>query len=161
MFRGWFQCHNGDSAWGVYYWRVAFCSSLSVKLLTPRCEPLYATNTSQRKQETFLYEYHLQWFLLSTKTHNRTLLFVSKLLKHGRQSDNWNQPLNLRMRVCYLDYHEAGLCCYLVIHIENLLHSLQQFYLICDLFTDSSWYKYKFAFIFTDIITTSMEQISS
>jgi hypothetical protein len=33
----------------------------------------------------------------------------------------------MRMRVCYLDCHEAGLCCYLVIHIEILLHLLQLF----------------------------------
>jgi hypothetical protein len=33
----------------------------------------------------------------------------------------------MRMRVCYLDCHEAGLCCYLVIHIENLLRQLQLF----------------------------------
>jgi hypothetical protein len=32
------------------------------------------------------------------------------------------------MRVCYLDWHEAGLCCYLVIHIGNTLHPLQLFY---------------------------------
>jgi hypothetical protein len=25
----------------------------------------------------------------------------------------------MHMRVCYLDCHEAGLCCYLVIHIET------------------------------------------
>jgi hypothetical protein len=34
----------------------------------------------------------------------------------------------MRMRVCYLDYHEAGLCCYLVIHIGNVLRPLQLFY---------------------------------
>jgi hypothetical protein len=33
----------------------------------------------------------------------------------------------MRMRVCYLDCHEAGLCCYLVIHVENLLRLLQLF----------------------------------
>jgi hypothetical protein len=32
------------------------------------------------------------------------------------------------MRVCYLDCYEVGLCCYLVIHIENLLRPLQLFY---------------------------------
>jgi hypothetical protein len=32
------------------------------------------------------------------------------------------------MRVCYLDCHEAGLCCYLVVHIENLLRQLKLFY---------------------------------
>jgi hypothetical protein len=31
------------------------------------------------------------------------------------------------MRLRYLGCHEAGLCCYLVIHIENLLRPLQLF----------------------------------
>jgi hypothetical protein len=36
----------------------------------------------------------------------------------------------MRMRVCFLDCHEAGLCCCLVIHIGgNLLRPLQPFYL--------------------------------
>jgi hypothetical protein len=35
----------------------------------------------------------------------------------------------LSMRLWYRDYHETGLCCYLVVHIENLLHPLQLFYL--------------------------------
>jgi hypothetical protein len=35
---------------------------------------------------------------------------------------------NTRMRVCCLDCQEGGLCCYLVIHIVNLLHPLQLFY---------------------------------
>jgi hypothetical protein len=34
----------------------------------------------------------------------------------------------MRMRVCYLYCHEAGLCCYLVIHIGNLSLPLQLFY---------------------------------
>jgi hypothetical protein len=88
-------------------------------------EPLYVTNTSQRKQKTFLYEYPLHSVLLPTKTHNRTLLFIIRLLKHGRHFDYWNQPLNMRMSVCYLDSHEAGPCCYLVINIENLLRPSQ------------------------------------
>jgi hypothetical protein len=36
----------------------------------------------------------------------------------------------MRMPVSYLDCHEAGLCCYLVIHIESLLRLLQQFYFL-------------------------------
>jgi hypothetical protein len=56
------------------------------------------------------------------------LLFCSTLLKHGRHFDYWNQRLNTCKCVCYLDFHEAGLCCYLVIHVENLLHLLQLFY---------------------------------
>jgi hypothetical protein len=80
-----------------------------------------------RKQETLLYEYPLHWVLLPTKSHNTTLLFGSRFQKHGRHSDYWNQPVNMRMRVCYLDCHEAGLCCYLVIDIENILRPLQVF----------------------------------
>jgi hypothetical protein len=34
----------------------------------------------------------------------------------------------MRMHFCYLDCHEAGLCCYLVIHLENLFRLLQLFY---------------------------------
>jgi hypothetical protein len=34
--------------------------------------------------------------------HNRTLLFGNTFLKHGHHFDYWNQPLNMRMRVCYL-----------------------------------------------------------
>jgi uncharacterized membrane protein len=71
------------------------------------------------------------------KTHNRTLIFGSTLLKHGRHFDYWNQPLNIRMRVCCLDSHEGGLCCYLVTLIENLLRPLQLFYFHLWLFTDS------------------------
>jgi hypothetical protein len=58
--------------------------------------------------------------------HDRMMLFGSILLKHGHHFDYGNQPHN--MRVCYLDYLEAGLCCYLVIHTENLLRPLQLFY---------------------------------
>jgi hypothetical protein len=39
-----------------------------------------------------------------------------------------NQLLNMCMHVCYIDCHGVGLCCYLVIHIENLLRPLQLFY---------------------------------
>jgi hypothetical protein len=49
------------------------------------------------------------------KTRKRTLIFGSTFLKRGPHFDYWNQLLNMRMRVCYLDSHEAGLCCYLVI----------------------------------------------
>jgi hypothetical protein len=64
------------------------------------------------------------------KTHNRVLLFGNILLKHGPHfySYYWNQPLNMCMRVCYLDCHWAELCCYLVINTENLLHPLQLSY---------------------------------
>jgi hypothetical protein len=50
------------------------------------------------------------------------------LLTHGRHFDYWSQPLNMSICVCYLDCREAGLCCYLVMHIQNLLLQLQLFY---------------------------------
>jgi hypothetical protein len=62
------------------------------------------------------------------KTHNRTLFFGITRLKYGHQFDYWSQSLNICMRVCYLDCHEAGLCFYLVIHTENVLHQLRLFY---------------------------------
>jgi hypothetical protein len=96
--------------------------------LPPSCEPLYATNTSHRKQVTHLYEYALHWVLSRTKAYNSTLLFGSILHKHGRHFDYWNQSLNMLMDVCYLGCHEVGLYCYLVIHIKTLLDLLQLFY---------------------------------
>jgi hypothetical protein len=87
------------------------------------------TNTSHHKEGPFLYEYPLHWVFLPTETHNRTLLFGTTLLKHSRHFDYWNQPLNTRIRVFYLHCQEAGLYCYLVIHIRNLLRPLQLFYL--------------------------------
>jgi hypothetical protein len=61
-------------------------------------------------------------------THKRALLFGITHLKHGRHFDNWNQPLNMRICVCYLYCHVVGLCFHLVIHEENLLRLLQPFY---------------------------------
>jgi hypothetical protein len=62
------------------------------------------------------------------KTHNRILLLSSTFLKHDPHFDYWNQPLNMRMCVSHGDCHEAGLCCYLVIHIGNVLSPLQLYY---------------------------------
>jgi hypothetical protein len=80
-------------------------SSVLVRISRPNCEPLYATNTSHREQETFLCAYPLQWVLLpplKKKTHTRTSLFGIMFLKHGHHFDCWNQPLNIRMHICYL-----------------------------------------------------------
>jgi hypothetical protein len=111
-----------------------FHTSVSTSLSSvswPSCEPLYVTDTSHRKQKILLYEYQLHSILLPTnKTHKRTLLFCSTPVKHDRYSDYWNQPLSMRMCVRYLDCHEAGPCCYLMIHIETLLCPLQLFYFL-------------------------------
>jgi hypothetical protein len=67
-------------------------------------------------------------YFRSQTMHNRTILFGNTLLMYCRHFDCWNQPLNMRMRVCYLDCHEAGLRYYLVIYIENFIRPLQLFY---------------------------------
>jgi hypothetical protein len=94
----------------------------------PSYEILYSTNTSHRKQETFLDEYPSHWVLLPTEMHNSTLIFGSTCRKRGHHFDYWNEPLNMRILGCYLDCNEAGMCCYLLFHIENLSSPLQLFY---------------------------------
>jgi hypothetical protein len=64
----------------------------------------------------------------SQKWNSIRLLFGITFLKHGRHIDYWNQPLNMLMRVYYLDSHETRLCCYLVIQLGNRLRQLQLFY---------------------------------
>jgi hypothetical protein len=56
------------------FWLVSATSAPPFQLLRhqrnasrPRCEPLYATNISHRKQETFLYEYPLNCVILTAK----------------------------------------------------------------------------------------------
>jgi hypothetical protein len=61
----------------------------------------------------------IESFCPQKKKQNRTLFLCSTSLKHGRHFDYWHLPVNMRMLVCYLDCHEAGLCCYLLILIEN------------------------------------------
>jgi hypothetical protein len=58
----------------------------------------------------------------------RTEFGSSVVHPQARSRISWIQSLNMRMRVCYLDCHEAGLCCYPVVHIENPLRQLQLFY---------------------------------
>jgi hypothetical protein len=95
---------------------------------------LYATNTSHHKQETFYYEYPLHGALLPTTEWCSLVVQSSSTVAILTY---WNQPLNMHVRVYYLDCHEAGSCCYLVSHIESLLRPLQVFTSISDLFTDS------------------------
>jgi hypothetical protein len=76
----------------------------------------------------------LHWVILLKKTHNRTLLFgsihSSRVAIMTTETSLWTCAC-----VCYLHYHEAGLCCYLVIQIENLFHPLQLFYFhLCPIY---------------------------
>jgi hypothetical protein len=83
-------------------------SNVLERISGPSCGPLYPTNTSNRKQEIFMNNLRSESFC----PQNRTLVFDSTLLKHGRHFDYWNQPTNMRMSVWYLDCHKGGLCCY-------------------------------------------------
>jgi hypothetical protein len=99
-------------------------SNVLERIFRTSCEQLFAPN---RKQEYLFTNILCIQSLCSQKAHNRTLLFGS-ILKHGRHFCYWNQPMNTRMRVCYLDSYEVGLCCYLVIHIEILLRLSEPLY---------------------------------
>jgi hypothetical protein len=101
------------------------CHERNVCHQVVNCLTLQSLSTVNRKYFLWIF------FALSLFAHKRkrtTTLFFRSILKHGLHFDYWNQPLNMRIRVCYLDCHEFGLCCYLVIHIENLLRPLQLFY---------------------------------
>jgi hypothetical protein len=82
----------------------------------PSCEPLCATNIPTASRKRFIMNILCIESFWPQETCNRMLPFGSTLLKNSRHFDYWNQPLNIRMRVCYRDCHEVRLCCYLVIH---------------------------------------------
>jgi hypothetical protein len=84
------------------------------------CQP--AVNRFTRQTLPTANRKHSLWtsFAMSPAVHKRSTT--------EHHFDYWNQPQNMRMRVCCLDCHEDGLCCYLVIHTENLLRQLQLFY---------------------------------
>jgi hypothetical protein len=93
------------------------------------CVALCATNNSHRKQETFLYEYLLHLVLLPIK--NAQPNSFSAVIHTSSTINILTTHISLWTCACEsakLDCHEAGLCCYLVVHIENLQRTLQLFY---------------------------------
>jgi hypothetical protein len=64
---------------------------------------------------TFIYANPLHQVFCPQKCITERRISVVHTLKHGSHFDHWNHSLRKRRRVCYLDCHEAGLCCYLVI----------------------------------------------
>jgi hypothetical protein len=71
----------------------------------------------------------LHWVILPTKKNaQQNAARCSTLLEHSHHFDYWNKPVNMCKCDCYVDCHDAGLCCYLVVHVENLSHPLQLFY---------------------------------
>jgi hypothetical protein len=83
-------------------------SNVLERITRASCEPLYTTNTSARKQKTFIYEsVALSPFVLKKRTTERcssVVLYTPQAL-----SPFWllNQHLNMFKHVCYLDCHEA------------------------------------------------------
>jgi hypothetical protein len=106
-----------------------FCASVSAYLSSAKHLPQrwnyfsWQTLPTTNRKHFFMNILYTESFCLR-KTQNRTLPLGSMLLEHGHQFYYWNQPLIICMRVCYLDHHEAGLCCYTVMNIKNLLHPL-------------------------------------
>jgi hypothetical protein len=99
------------------------------RISQPSCELLYATNTSHHKQETFINILCIESLCPQKHTTERcpSVVYSSSTVAI--------LTLNVRMRVCYLDSHEAWLCWYLVIHIEKLLHPLQVIYFcLCPIY---------------------------
>jgi hypothetical protein len=60
-------------------------SGVFQRICWPSCDPVYATNTSQRKQETYLYDtFFATSPFVHRKTHNGRLLFGNTHLNQGR-----------------------------------------------------------------------------
>jgi hypothetical protein len=79
------------------------------------CHPVVNRFTWQTLPTVNTKHFFMNILCIESSAHNRTMLFCSNNLKHGNHFFYWNQPLNMRTRVCYLDCHEARLCCYFVI----------------------------------------------
>jgi hypothetical protein len=94
------------------------------------------------RKHLFMHRFCIEYFL-PQETQNRTSIFGSILLKHCHYFDYWKQSLKMSMLVCYLDCHEAGLCCYLVIPVHKICYVLYScFTSICELFTNCPSYFY-------------------
>jgi hypothetical protein len=102
-----------------HYCTSGSTSSSSVKLLPPRWNRFTWQTLRNVNRKHFFMNILCIESSCPQKTHSITQLLSSTLLKHGRHFDYWNQPLNMRMRVCYL-----------VMYIENIhvLRPLQLFY---------------------------------
>jgi hypothetical protein len=124
---------RNSAAWKTFdcclsHLQTSISNSLSsAKRFHPVVKRFTRQTLSNVKRTHFIINVPLTESFCPQKAHNRSLFFVTTLLKHGCHFDYWNQPLNRRMRVCYLECPE-GDCCYLVIQIENLLRPLQLFY---------------------------------
>jgi hypothetical protein len=84
-----------------------------------KLEPLYATNTSHHKQETFIYEYPLQWALLPTE--QRTTERCSSVVHFTRSVAILTTETSLLKSACASAIWTVmmlKLYCYLVIHIN-------------------------------------------
>jgi hypothetical protein len=103
-------------------------SNVLERISRPSREPLYATNTSNREQEIFLYGYTLHRVFAhkeSTTEFCSSVVYTSSAVAIlTTETIHWT----CACASANLDCHEAGLCCYLVIHIENLLCPLQLYY---------------------------------
>jgi hypothetical protein len=92
-----------------------------------------------RHQRNFRHPVVNRFTLQTLPTVNRKYFFINNLCtsQKNRTTELCSSVvhpsstiaiLTTETSLCYLDCREAGLCCYLVIHIENLLYPLQLLY---------------------------------
>jgi hypothetical protein len=72
-----------------------------VAISRPSCEPLYATNTSHHKQETFLYKYSLHWVLLPTRNVQQYAA-LRQYTPQARSSVSLLKPISQTAHACLL-----------------------------------------------------------
>jgi hypothetical protein len=110
-------------------------SNVLERISGPRCEPLYTTNTSHRKQETFLHHYSLPWVLLPTKKNIQQYIPQARspfwLLKPGSEHAHARLLLRLSRSWTLLLPSDTS---------KELYYSC--FTSICDMFIDSPYYYY-------------------
>jgi hypothetical protein len=124
----------------LHYLSLSFCQ---LKSLLPPAAQLLPSQSRQWTWPGTIYDFRTAltefldpavslWisFALSPFSPQKRTTERCFLVLHSWSINYWNQPLNMIMCVCYIDCDEAGLCCTLLIHLENLLHPLQLFYFL-------------------------------
>jgi hypothetical protein len=112
-------------------------SNVLHRISRPKCEPLYATSTSHRKQETFPYEYPLHWVILLTR--KRTTELCSSIVRPQARSPFWLlKPASEHVHARLLPRLSWSSTVLLPSHTHYAHCSCVTS--VCDLFTDSPLY---------------------
>jgi hypothetical protein len=125
--------HCRVASGAISTWRPGRASSATFEIsLREFLDPVLKRFTRQTlptvtRKYFFLYEYHSHWVILPTKSITERFFLVvhpsSVVATLTTETSLWTWAC-----VSATYTHKAGLCCYLVIHIGNLLHPLELFY---------------------------------